>query len=332
MKVLIFSHGDLLNALKDGFKNNSNFNVIGVTCSIEELIKMVGDQGRVVVVMDLTTTEEMFTDVVAVAKSKDIRIIAVCKDVRRGFTFLKNGAQDMVVAPFKRTPQDMKSFAQNLVSKVGKVFKEYDTNTKSLKHNFDKKVVNIIAIGSSTGGTEIILKILKKLPKDTPPILIVQHMPAVFTKMYAKRLNAQCPMSVWEADDGDKLENGLALVAPGEMHMRLQMKNGKYTVTCKREASVGGHVPSVDVLFNSIADFTNRNAIGVILTGMGSDGASGLLRMRQKGAYTIGQDEKSSVVYGMPKVAHSMGAVVVQAPPDEIPQLIMDRVSSFKAV
>lgn len=189
-----------------------------------------------------------------------------------------------------------------------------------------EKSGKIIAIGSSTGGTETVLEILKQLPAGSPPVLVVQHMPPVFTKIYATRLHNNCTMSVWEARDGDELRPGLVLIAPGELQMSLERRDGKLIVRCLEGEKVNGHCPSVDVLFSSVAKVSGKKALGVILTGMGADGAKGLLEMRQAGAFTLGQDEKSAVVYGMPKAAHEIGAVAKQAPLGEIPRLIQENI------
>ncbi|HYH02048.1 MAG TPA: CheB methylesterase domain-containing protein, partial [Bacillota bacterium] len=182
--------------------------------------------------------------------------------------------------------------------------------------------VRIIAIGASTGGTEATERVLKEFPPNMPGTVIVQHMPAVFTKMYAERLNNSCLMEVKEAENGDRVYPGRILIAPGDFHMRLKKAGSEYLVECFKGEKVNGHCPSVDVLFNSVAQHAGRSALGVILTGMGADGAKGLLAMRQQGARTIGQDEESSVVYGMPKVAYELGAVERQAPLDNIAGLI----------
>jgi len=194
-----------------------------------------------------------------------------------------------------------------------------DSVLRSSKEEITNKV---IAIGASTGGTEAIAKIISTFTKDMPGTVIVQHMPAVFTKMYADRLNNSYLVDVKEAENGDSLYPGRVLIAPGEYQMRLKKRGNTYYVECFKGNKVSGHCPSVDVLFSSVAEVAAKNAIGIILTGMGSDGSRGLLEMRQKGARTIGQDEKSCVVYGMPKVAYEIGAVEKQVPLDKIPQTI----------
>lgn len=173
-------------------------------------------------------------------------------------------------------------------------------------------VGQIIAIGASTGGTEAIFDVVKQFRRDIPGVVIVQHMPPGFTKMYADRLNNQCQVVVKEAQTGDKVLQGQILIAPGDRQMRLVKVGSEYQVECRGTERVSGHCPSVDVLFSSVAKAAGKNAIGVILTGMGGDGAKGLLEMRQAGARTIGQDEASCVVYGMPKVAYDSGAVQYQ--------------------
>ena len=186
-----------------------------------------------------------------------------------------------------------------------------------------KEQNKIIAIGASTGGTEAIFSVIKEFGTDIPGIVIVQHMPAGFTEMYANRLNDKCRIEVKEAKTGDIVRPGTALLAPGgDRHMRLVKMNGGYQVECRRGEKVNGHSPSVDVLFSSVAENAGAHALGIILTGMGGDGAKGLLAMRKAGAMTIGQDESTCVVYGMPKVAYESGAVEYQEKLSDIPRKV----------
>lgn len=178
----------------------------------------------------------------------------------------------------------------------------------------------VIAMGASTGGTEAIHKVIRELHKDIPGIVMVQHMPVGFTAMYAERLNSECEVDVKEARSGDIIRTGQVLLAPGDKHMRLVKVNGVYQVECRTGSKVSGHCPSVDVLFESVAKTAGKDAIGVLMTGMGRDGAKGLLEMRRKGAVTIGQDESTCVVYGMPKEAYEIGAVSYQVPLEQIAQ------------
>jgi len=189
-----------------------------------------------------------------------------------------------------------------------------------------KTTDTIIAIGSSTGGTEAVKDVLMALPPNTPPILITQHMPERFTKSWADRMNTLCRISVKEAEDGDSVLPGHALVAPGSYHMSLVRSGARYTVRINQDPPVNRHRPSVDVLFASVAQYAGANAVGVILTGMGGDGAKEMLTMKQAGAFTIAQDEASCVVFGMPKEAIKLGGVDKVLPLSEIPAAIVDYV------
>lgn len=182
----------------------------------------------------------------------------------------------------------------------------------------------IIAIGASTGGTDAIKYVLASLPAEMPPILVVQHMPQHFTRAFAERLDGLCRLEVKEAADGDPAEPGVVLLAPGNKHMALKRRGSRYTVEIKDGPLVCHQRPSVDVLFRSVAACAGADGIGVILTGMGQDGAQGLLAMKEAGALTLGQDEESCVVYGMPKEAAEIGAVTKVLPLAEIPQALVD--------
>ena len=166
----------------------------------------------------------------------------------------------------------------------------------------------VVAVGASTGGTEALRVFLESQPVDAPGIVIVQHMPEHFTRSFAERLDSICKITVKEAKNGDTVVPGKALIAPGNFHMLLKRSGARYFVEIREGALVNRHRPSVDVLFRSTARYAGKNAIGVIMTGMGDDGARGLLEMKEAGAYTIAQDEKSCVVFGMPKEAIALGA------------------------
>ena len=180
----------------------------------------------------------------------------------------------------------------------------------------------IIAIGASTGGVEALIAILSVFPSNCPPTLISQHMPATFTRSFALRLNNLCAASVCEATDGAPLEPGRVYLAPGDFHLEVAGSGG-YRCRLSDGPKVNGHRPSVDVMFRSVVRAVGSRAIGVILTGMGRDGADGLLTLRNSGAETIGQDEQSSVVYGMPRVAFEIGAVVRQLPLERIGETLI---------
>lgn len=181
----------------------------------------------------------------------------------------------------------------------------------------------IIAIGTSTGGTQALEAVLTKLPRVTAGIVVVQHMPEKFTAMFAERLNSLCAIEVREARDGDRVIPGRALIAPGGRHMMLKRSGAQYYVSVMDGPVVNRHKPSVDVLFRSVAQVAGRNALGIIMTGMGDDGARGLKEMRDAGAQTVAEDESTCVVFGMPKVAIDMGAVNKIVPLDHIPKEII---------
>ena len=235
------------------------------------------------------------------------------------FDALEAGAVDFVNKPSNLDRVQLGNFMKKELTtkvkiastaKVGKL-KKVEVNTVSgnmVKAGSDR----IVAIGASTGGTEAIFEVIKQFRRDIPGVVIVQHMPPGFTKMYAERLNNQCEVAVKEAQTGDKVVQGQVLIAPGDRQMRLVKVGNEYQVECRGEEKVSGHCPSVDVLFQSVAKAAGAKAIGVILTGMGADGSKGLLEMRNAGAQTIGQNEATCVVYGMPKVAYDIGAVQYQ--------------------
>ena len=181
----------------------------------------------------------------------------------------------------------------------------------------------IFAIGASTGGVQALERVLSVLPANAPGTVVVQHMPAQFTTSFSNRLNAECAMTVKEATDGDSVIPGRVLIAPGGLQMRLQRSGAKYYVSVKPGERVCRQIPSVEVLFDSVAQYAGANAVGAILTGMGNDGAGGLLNMRNNGAHTVAQDEASCVVFGMPKEAIQQGGVETIAPLDDIAQIML---------
>ena len=182
-----------------------------------------------------------------------------------------------------------------------------------------KTTQTVLAVGASTGGTEALRFLLEAMPPAAPPLVIVQHMPEQFTRAFAERLDATARITVREARDGDTLLDGQALIAPGNRHTTLARSGATYRVEVRDGPFVSRHRPSVDVLFRSVARVGGANAVGVIMTGMGSDGAAGLLEMREAGAHTIGQDENSCIVYGMPREAQRCGAVAIECPLADIP-------------
>jgi two-component system, chemotaxis family, protein-glutamate methylesterase/glutaminase len=187
----------------------------------------------------------------------------------------------------------------------------------------DKTTEKVVMVGASTGGTEALNMFLQSMPLDAPGIVIVQHMPEYFTRAFATRLNGICQISVKEAENNDTVLRGRALIAPGNHHLLLKRSGARYFVEVREGPLVNRHRPSVDVLFRSAARYAGKNSIGVIMTGMGDDGAKGMLEMKESGAHTIAQDEESCVVYGMPKKAIELNAVSQVLALNDIPDAVL---------
>lgn len=270
----------------------------------------------------------------------------LCRAIRRAYKHANPNAIISSEPSFAKTTAKTSSvitnaantvqFAQKAREQVSQTKSLFSTNVRKevtenpalsnnyVKHTKLKKSEAIIALGASTGGTEALEQVIRFFPEDTPPVIVVQHMPAGFTKLYADRLNNSCKMEVKEAVDGERLRRGLVIVGAGEHHLRLCKDIQGYYISSKPGEKVSGHCPSVDVMFSSVAEVAGPLSIGAILTGMGKDGAEGLLKMRQAGAFTIGQDKETCVVYGMPMEAYNIGAVEVQAPLYKISELIIN--------
>lgn len=253
-----------------------------------------------------------------------IPVVMVSSVNDKVFDALRAGAVEFVVKPAPSAGRSVEAFIRELLVKV-KIASTVNVSHLKAQHKFGSpkgsvSQTRIIAIGASTGGTEAIAYILNRLPQDMPGIVVVQHMPPVFTRMYAERLATTCSLEVREAKSGDIIYPGRVLIAPGGYHMQIKKFGKEYRVDCSKGENVNGHCPSVDVLFKSVAVHVGGQAIGVILTGMGSDGAKGLLAMRQAGALTLGQNQESCVVYGMPRVSFEIGAVQEELALERIPQ------------
>ncbi len=244
---------------------------------------------------------------------------------------LELGAADVIAKP--GSSYSVKEMSEQLIEKIKAVthVKKYSnfldvaaSSVLTLPDGRGSRELPIIAIGAATGGPEAITSILTKLPKEMPPILIVQHMPPHFTKAFAEKLNDICALEVKEAEHHEPLASGKVLFAPGNKHMILQRNKDGYIVAVKDGPLVFHQRPSIEVLFRSVAMYTGKDSIGIILTGMGKDGAQGLLDMRNAGALTIAQDENSSAVFGLAQEAISVNAAVKVVPLSKIPDTIMN--------
>lgn len=266
--------------------------------------------------------------------TKSFPVIAVSAIDLTGVNLISKGVAGFVQKPF--TPQETPSFLKKLSAKITN---HCDTLAPVKKGYFpalptipsiiplgDKTVLDntLICLGASTGGTEATLRVLKELPGDLPPLIIVQHMPAGFTKMYAQRLDRCCEMTVVEGEDGMVLERGCVYVAPAGIQTRVVQRGKMLALSCTGGEKVSGHSPSVDVLFASAAKVSVKHKVGIILTGMGRDGAREMLTLRRAGAYTIGQNKESCVVYGMPMEAFQMGGVQIEATCERIPEILLN--------
>lgn len=232
-------------------------------------------------------------------------------------------AQDKEDHPVSEIQNDSSFESNSDMNTASASEEDTGSKTESGKISLKTKKITLIAIGASTGGTMALTKVITALRPPLPPIVIVQHIPANFSRLFAERLNDECVLEIKEAKDGDRLEANHVYIAPGGLHMRLVSTITGTKIECAPGKPVNSVCPAVDVLFYTVADLYGKEALGVILTGMGKDGADGLLRMRKAGATTLGQDERTCVVYGMPKAAWDIGAVQRQMPLDSIAGTIM---------
>ncbi|HHV31956.1 protein-glutamate methylesterase/protein-glutamine glutaminase [Caproiciproducens sp. LBM24188] len=327
-------------ALQKALAQDQSLEIVGTASSATDAERKIKELEPDVVTMDVEMPDMKGTDFLRkLIPVHPVPVVLVSSTNIGIFESLDAGAVDFVRKPEGQNGNDFQLFCNELSVKV-KIASTAKVTKKNASAPFsglplpklkaDDESEHVIAIGASTGGTEATLEILKQFPPNIPGIVIVQHMPVGFTKMYADRMNRICQFEVREAQNGDRVRAGLALLAPGDKHMTLAKDYKGYYVKCASGDKVSGHCPSVDVLFRSVAHTAGRDAIGVILTGMGRDGAQGLLEMRKSGSYTFGQDKASSVVYGMPMVAYDIGAVVKQAPCQSIAGLIIQRLNRSK--
>ncbi len=250
------------------------------------------------------------------------KFIYCCSNLIDGFFVKKNASSEIFV---KNNKDDNRKFIWTLADKIVKIYKRKSiASDEPIGYGSYNIFNNIVAIGASTGGTEMVFQLLKEIPISLNiPVVVVQHMPPVFTKMYADRMNKSCDLTVIEAKDGDMVRGRYAYIAPGGKQMEIEKRGLNYYIKILPTMSEHVNNPSVDVLFNSVAKNFRSKAIGVILTGIGKDGSKGLLNIRNMGGKTIGQDKDTCVVYGMPKVAFEIGAVMEQLPLSKISSAVI---------
>lgn len=319
-------------ALKKYFSTDPSVEIVGSSGNAYDAERKINEYNPDVVTLDVEMPGMSGTEFLKkIMPHNPVPIVLVSSLNMSVFEALESGAVDFVKKPDGGEQNNFNSFCAELSAKV-KIASKAKTKSKNVSNvnstlSLKRKPSNkchMIAIGASTGGTEAILSVIKRLPKECPGIVVVQHMPPGFTKMFADRLNHFCEIFVSEAQNGDRIQPGTALIAPGDKHMTVEKDMKGYYVKCAEGEKVSGHRPSVDVLFHSVAAKVGNKSVGIILTGMGKDGAAGLLKMHQAGAYTIGQDKDSSVVYGMPREAYELKAVTKQASLDNIPNVMIE--------
>jgi two-component system chemotaxis response regulator CheB len=242
---------------------------------------------------------------------------------------LEIGAVDFIAKPIANVAEELQGYARTVHDKVRaaagarvRSFKAIPTEQQDKYKGMRFKAGSVIAIGASTGGTEAIKEVLTRLPESTPPVVVTQHIPPVFSTSFSLRMDRCCAVKVKEAQTGDILQEGHVFIAPGDQHLKIISKQGKLICQLEDSEPVNRHKPSVDVLFDSLIPL-GKSVYAALLTGMGSDGAKALLRLLEAGAYTVAQDEKTSVVWGMPRVAVELGAAKVIAPLQEVTETLL---------
>ncbi len=337
IKVLIIDDSALVRqTLNDLLSSDPHIEVIGTAADPYIAAKKINEETPDVITLDVEMPKmDGITFLKKLMAQHPIPVIIISTLTEKGtdtaLEALESGAVEVVAKPKVNTKELLESVQSELCEKVKIASKAFVKRTsvrktpteqivspklsadviieKGTSRSLIRTTDTVLAIGASTGGTEALRTVLMQMPPDSPGIVIVQHMPEMFTKQFAKRLDAICTITVKEAENGDKIIPGQALIAPGSKHMLVKRDGARYYVEIKDGPLVNRHKPSVDVLFRSVSRYAGKNAIGVILTGMGSDGAAGMLEMKQEGAFTIAQDEKSCVVFGMPKEAIKLNAV-----------------------
>ncbi len=316
-------------ALTELLQSDPQISVIGTARDGEEALAKITSLNPDVVTMDIEMPKMIgLIPIRKIMESNPVPVVMISaltqKEAQLTLTALEYGAVDYIPKPSGHISLNLNVVRDELISKVktaafANIKRAKPVVSESLRA-LTKSSDKVISIAASTGGPPAVSQILRSLPEDCPPILVVQHMPKGVTRLFAKGLNGKCKITVKEAEEGDFIQEGLALIAPGGFHM-IVSKEGKVSLTL--DPPVNYVRPSADVLMASLAEAFGSKNVGVVLTGMGSDGARGIRAIKEKGGATIAQDEKTSIVFGMPDVAFKTGCVDVVAPLDLIPKEIM---------
>lgn len=324
IKVLVVDDSAVVRqSLRRILNSNDNLEVMGVASDPFMAVQKISKQKPDVITLDIEMPRmDGITFLQRIMSQHPMPVVIISSLTAKGSELaikaLELGAVDIIqkntlsIDTFSENSQQIIDVViaagKSVIRRKNRLLKSVQSPISQVSTGVTVTSNKIIGIGASTGGTEAIKAVLEEMPIDCPGIVIVQHMPEVFTRSFAERLDNLCKIEVKEAQDGDSILRGRALIAPGNYHMSVRRSGSKYYVHIQDGPPVNRHRPSVDVLFQSIARFAGQNAVGIIMTGMGADGAQGLLEMRNAGAYTLAQDEKSSVVYGMPNEAVKLGA------------------------
>lgn len=356
IKVLIVDDSALMRSMLSEVINSApDLDVVGVAPDPIVAREMIKTLNPDVLTLDIEMPRMDGLDFLArLMRLRPMPVVMISSLTQRGseatLHALELGAVDFVRKPTFDSPTGIESYRVEICEKVraaygarlhvplntGNPVKPVQTETfggaSSHLPGLPERVLRekLVLIGASTGGTEAIKEVLCSMPKQMPAVLLVQHMPEMFTASFAKRLDGLCALRVKEAEHGEKVEPGTAYLAPGHSHLSVRRVVGGYVCELAQSEPVNRHRPAVDVLFQSAAKQVGASALGVILTGMGKDGAQGLLAMKQAGAWTIGQDQESCVVYGMPREAAAIGALEEVAPLREIGQRVIARLRAVE--
>ncbi len=337
------------NIISDMISENNNIEIVGRARNGKEAVELNIELKPDVITMDVEMPVmnglEALKKIMSERPTKVIMVSSLTKEgAKETIEALNNGAFDFVSKPSGQISLDIRTVKEDLVSKI---YASVDANLKVLKKNIDgkendlgkiklKKFIKdhevevsskkqkIVLIGISTGGPKALQSVIPNLPEEIEaPVLVVQHMPPKFTKSLADRLDVLSNVRVKEAEDGDKIKNGVVYIAPGDYHMTIKQEGNDRVIKLNQQPPYSGHRPSVNVMFDSVSDIYKNNIVGVIMTGMGGDGAEKLKKIRDYGGRTIGQSKDSCVVYGMPRVAAELGAVEFVEDLEQIPDKIM---------
>ena len=342
IKVLVVDDSALIRQiLSEIIKSEPDMALVGAAPDAFVAKKLVLEKSPDVITLDIEMPKVdglRFLEVLMNARPTPVVMISTLTEKGADATLrsLELGAIDFVAKPKIGVAQGMAEYHELIVDKIrtaarSKVKKASPAKAASVNKVSYSCTEKLIAIGASTGGTEAIKEVLRTFPANAPATVITQHMPAGFTSTYARRLDSVCQMQVKEAKGGERLLPGQAYLAPGDKHMEIERSGADYRIRLSDGPRVSGHKPSVDVLFNSMCKSAGNNAIGVLLTGMGSDGANGLLEMRNAGSETFCQNEDSCIVFGMPKVAIEKGAAKKILALDEMGKAILNMVEKMSA-